>query len=121
MVFHLDPHTDSDPGQWALLVKIYEHSLLRRRMEHPQREFCNGAKMNTKHTRLLIPEYRGALTPEYKGALTPEYKGALTPEYKGALIQRVLHYIPFPQVVQVNIFAIEPSIYFLRIPKEYII
>ena len=113
MVFHLDRHTDSDPGQWALLVKIYEHSLLRRRMEHPQRESCNGAKMNTKHTRLLIPEYRGALTPEYKGALTPEYKGAL--------IQRVLHYIPFPQVVQVNIFAIEPSIYFLRIPKEYII
>ena len=111
-------------------------------MEQPQREFCNGAKMNTKHTRLLIPEYRGAQTPEYRGALIPEdrgaqipeyrgalipeyrgalipeYKGALTPEYKGALIQRVLHYIPVPQVVQVNIFAIEPSIYFLGIPKE---
>jgi len=69
------------------------NTLLRRRMEQPQREFCNGAKMNTKHTRLLIPEY----------------KGALIPEYRGALIQRVLHYIPFPQVVQVNIFAIKPS------------
>ena len=97
-------------------------------MEQPQREFCNGAKMNTKHTRLLIPEYRGAQTPEYRGALIPEdrgaqipeyrgalipeYRGALIPEYKGALIQRVLHYIPVPQVVQVNIFDIKPSYIF---------